>query len=677
MINHLLSQRYEVLEKTSEGTVFTVYKARDKAANRVVSLKTTLPGYAADAPFMAGLRLGIAAAVKLSHPSIAATYEDGTDEDAYYVTGEFVRGINLKERIKRIAPFTLSVAVDIACAVTEALQSAHGLGQVHGDLCPQNIIISPEGAVKVTDFGVMQGVARSAAAQRDTLLRAAPYHAPELSIASPGSVPGDIYALGAVLFEMLTGTTLYAGDDPEAIADLHAFAPIPTPRAINPGVPRSIEGIVVKCLQKRPEQRYTSASELLNDLKSVRDALRFGKPLSWSPIDLDKAGTTATAPRAAASAAITSAVSVPAARPLEPVAEAAASSQAMPMPVSNRLRARDERVSISLKIAIGVVSSIILACLIGIAAIYGEKWVEPNVVTIPQFVGKPIEVVRVDAKKLNVKLREHDEFSDKPRNIVFRSDQPQGVQLHEGHTVNVWYSKGSTYVDVPRVTGITRDDAEKRLKEAGLTSGKITPEYSLTVPQNVVISQNVSYKKRVLHDTAVDLVFSDGPKPDYASDQTADPSNPNVDPNKAADAALNGANENANGSDSTVIPPDSGTAALPPDGAKTGTDANPATQPTATDLTERQFNRRISIPKDGKGERLVDVEFTDATTETKGVISETHPEGDKIHVRFSYKGKSIRLRMYYTFGEPGTNNLRQLCFDKTFDPEATKGERIR
>ncbi len=674
MINHLLSQRYEVLEKTSEGTVFTVYKARDKAGNRVVSLKTTLPGYTADAPFMAGLRLGIASATKLSQPSIAATYEDGTDEGVYYVTGEFVRGINLKERIKRIAPFTLSVAVDIACAVTEALQSAHGLGQVHGDVCPQNIIISPEGTVKVTDFGVMQGVARSAAAQRDTLLRAAPYHAPELSIASPGSVPGDLYALGAVFFEMLTGTTLYAGDDPEAIADLHAFAPIPTPRAINPGVPRSIEGIIVKCLQKRPEQRYASAAELLNDLKSVRDALRFGKPLSWSPIDLDKAGTTATAPRTAAT---TTTASAPAIRPLEPVAEAAASSQAMPMPANNRLRAQDERVSLSLKIAIGGVSVIILACLIGIAAIYGEKWVEPNVVTIPQFVGKPIDVVRADAKKLNVKLREHDEFSDKPRNIVFRSDQPQGVQLHEGHTVNVWYSKGSTYVDVPRVTGLTRDDAEKKLKEAGLTSGRITPEYSLTVPQNIVISQNVSYKKRVLHDTAVDLVFSDGPKPDYASDQTADTANPNVDPNKAADAALNGANENGTGSEATAIPPDSGTAALPTEGAGTGTDTTAAAQPPAVDLTEHQFNRRISIPKDGKGTRLVDVEFTDATTETKGVISETHPEGDKIRVKFSYKGRSIRLRIYYTFGEPGAQNPRQLCFDKTFDPEATKGERIR
>ena len=120
----------------------------------------------------------------------------------------------------------------------------------------------------------------------------------------PGTPSGDIYALGAVLYEMLTGTPLYSGDTLDAVADLHAFAPIPLPRVLNPGVPRSVEGIIVKCLQKRPDARYPSATDLLTDLKAVRDALRFGKPLSWSPVDVDKLANDVPARPVAASTAV-------------------------------------------------------------------------------------------------------------------------------------------------------------------------------------------------------------------------------------------------------------------------------------------------------------------------------------------------------------------------------------
>src|SRR5262249_53768078 len=153
-------------------------------------------------------------------------YEYGEENGAPYAVVDYVRGINLKERIRRIAPFTLSVAVDFAVAIGEALHYAHTVGQTHGDLRPQNVVISPEGTLKVTDFGLQAAIARSPQAQQEILLRAAPYHAPELSTKQPGTVAGDLYALGAILYEMLTGTPLYAGDSIEAIADQHAFSPI-------------------------------------------------------------------------------------------------------------------------------------------------------------------------------------------------------------------------------------------------------------------------------------------------------------------------------------------------------------------------------------------------------------------------------------------------------------------
>ena len=297
MINQWVNQRYEVVEKAGEGPLFTVYKAREKGTNRIVALKAVHPNYAAEGEFFGALKAGLEATANLSHPNITIFQEFSTTEDGQpFAVVEFVRGINLKERVRRIAPFTLSVAVDYACAVTEALHYAHAVGQVHGDLRPQNVIISPEGAVKVTDFGVQQAIAVSPQAQQAVLRTAAPYHAPELSMKLPGSVSGDIYALGAILYEMLTGTPVYSADSPEGLADLHAFAAIPSPRVINPGVPRAVEGIILKCLQKKPEQRYRVVAELLNDLKAVRDALRFGKSLSWTPLEIPVAPVAPAAP---------------------------------------------------------------------------------------------------------------------------------------------------------------------------------------------------------------------------------------------------------------------------------------------------------------------------------------------------------------------------------------------
>jgi hypothetical protein len=641
VINHVVDQRYEALEKVGDSALFAVYKARDRVNNRVVALKTVSQPYASDAAFVEALRAGLEISANLNHPNITHFYEFGEADGVPYAIVEFVRGINLKERIRRIAPFTLSVAVDFACAIGEALHLAHTAGQAHGDLRPQNIIISPEGALKVTDFGVQRAIARSAQAQQQTLLRSALYHAPELSTTQPGTVAGDIYALGAILYEMLTGSPVYAADSPEALADLHAFAAIPSPRVVNPGVPRSVEGIILKCLQKRPEQRYRSAVDLLNDLKAVRDALRFGKPLSWSPMDGETPAPAAPPPAAVASPP---AAKPPALRTLEPVADVAASSSPIIMPANNRLRAQDERVSGYIKGAIALVTAIIFCCLIGLYAIYLAHWVEPKPVPVPQLVGKSIEDVRRIAAEKKVRLIEHAEYNNKPRGVVYQTDQPGGTPIHQNHPVNVWYSRGPEYVNVPNVAHLPREEAEQKLQAAGLKVGQITPEYSDKVPANSVISQDVTFKKRVFHDTAVDLVVSDGPKPDYAPGDTGDTSNPpSVAPNPGND---NGAPAN---------PPDTN----PPG----NTDA---TGGAAADETLHHFDRSITIGKDGKGNRRVRVEYRDAQGMHPALIDEYHNEGDKIKLTFDYYGKNITLSIYYD---------DQLVKETTFDPQSSTGKK--
>ncbi len=625
MINQWVNQRYEVVEKVGESLLFTVYKAREKGTNRVVALKAVNADFAADAAYVAALKSGAEATAHLNHPNITAFQEAGSSEDGQpYLVVEFVRGINLKERIRRIAPFTLSVAVDYACAVTEALHYAHTVGQVHGDLRPQNIIISPEGAVKVTDFGVQRAIAVSPQAQQAVLRSSATYHAPELSLTLPGSVGGDIYALGAVLYEMLTGTPLYSADSPEGLADQHAFSAIPSPRVINPGVPRAVEGIILKCLQKRPEQRYRTVADLLNDLKAVRDALRFGKSLSWTPIDAPAAPTPADViplpaarPKSAAAAP---------AQPLEPVASVAASSQAVAMPSRNRLRAQDERVSLYIKIALGTVTAVIVLCLIGLYAVYLSNWALPKPVAVPSLIGKSIDEVRQLAAEKKIRLIVHAEYDDKPRDIIYRTDLEAGEPIRANRAVNVWYSKGPEYVDVPNLVGMSREDAERKLTAVGLKVGKIAPQYDSKITINGVISQDVTYKKRVFHDTPVDLVISDGPKPE--ENIPTDPS-----------------------------PPDSGTSGAEP------TPSTNTTETNAEDTQSHTYDRGITLVKDGVGSRRVRVEYKDAQGDHPPVVDEMHNEGDVIPVKFDYFGKTITLRIYYD-----DKLVKQL----TFDPQATK-----
>ncbi len=646
MINHLVQQRYEVVEKVGEGPLFVVYKARDRVSNQVVALKMLQPQHAEDTALVRGLIDSLRATGELDHPNIARYRDFGQDGSSPFIVSEFVRGINLKERIRRIAPFTLSVAIDFACGIAEALNYAHKIGQTHGDVRPHNVIISPEGALKVTDFGVQRAIALSPTAQVEMLSRSAPYHAPELSTTSPGTASGDIYALGAILYEMLTGTPLYAGESPEAIAEQHARAQIPSPRTISPGVPRSVEGIVMKCLQKRPEQRYATAADLLQDLKAVRDALRFGKSLSWSPMDGVEAyvppspvAEPAPAPPAPRTYPVPSRGSSLVAVPDAPVAEAA-----IPMSnQANRLRSEGERVSFVIRALLVFVLCVILLCIFGFMYIVATKWVVPQAEMLPQMEGKQIDEVRKIADKLHLRPLEHSDYMDLPRGTVYRTDPKAGSQTRPNHIINIWYSSGPKFVDVPNVVGMTKEDAEQKLTDTGLTVGSIMLRNSDTVPANSVIEQNVSFKKRVQHGQPVDLVISDGPKLDGGGDTSPPDSNttpPNTD-GTTPDTSTNGT-------------------------GNTQTGQNPA--PNPDDETQSTFDRNITIPFDHLGQRDVEISYSDSHVTDAPVISEPHNEGDHIQVRFLYYGKTITLTVKYD---------NKTVWHKTFDPQATRNQTVR
>lgn len=478
MISRVLAGRYELLEKLGEGSLFAAYRARDHETSALVTVKLLLPAFADDTALVNALRQCFSTTSPLNHPRIARILQVTEHEGQFVLVTEFVRGINLKERIRRVAPFTLSVAVDIALAVAEGLENAHRAGIVHGDLRPHNIIVSQEGLIKLTDFGLLPAFQASPMAQTAWLTRAAPYLPPEVSEGWQISPSADIYALGVILFEMITGGVPFPADTPVAVALRHAKDPPPSPRAINPGVPRAVEGIVLKAMQKLPEQRYPDLTSMLQDLRAVHDALRFGKPLSWSPLERAPVNATSTG-RSEPS------------RPAE---------------------SEDAELRI-LKYLARVLA--VLAGLVVIAVAVVGFWVTrpAKEVPVPDLQGKPLAEARRLAQEagLNLVVRQ-EEYNEKfPEGTVYLVQPEPGTSVKVGGAVQVWVSKGARLVEVPNVLGLREDEARQRLVQAGLQVGKVEEKQDANVPAGVVLSQSPAPKLRVERDAPVNLVISSGP----------------------------------------------------------------------------------------------------------------------------------------------------------------------
>ncbi|MCX8053429.1 MAG: protein kinase, partial [Armatimonadetes bacterium] len=277
MIGQIVNYRYEVLEKIGDGELFSVYRSRDKVLNRLVALKVLRKDLNEEREFAAAIENSYRDAAGLLHPSIARVFDADSSMGDCIVACEFVRGINVKDRVRRAGPMAVPLALDIVIPVLEALEYAHTNHFVHGDIRPQDIIVSPDGEVKLTDFGLATALISFPAIAERFRMRSIHYQAPEVAEGNPPSVASDIYSVGVVLYEMLTNTLPFDGSSAVSIA-LKKVKELPVPpRSINAAVPKSLNDIVMKAIDASPKERYASASEMLADLRVVRDGLRVGQ----------------------------------------------------------------------------------------------------------------------------------------------------------------------------------------------------------------------------------------------------------------------------------------------------------------------------------------------------------------------------------------------------------------
>lgn len=524
--------RYEILENAAgpETTPYQFAKARDREEGRVVVLQMVpSPVFGRDARARQEFQAAVREAQTLDHPGILRVFGQGVAEGGdLYVVRELLRGITLQERIRRIAPFTLAVAADIAQAVAEALVAAHRDGVAHGDLRPAHVLLSPEGQIKTADFAYGAAVAARADAPGRTA-----YLAPELT-GGASSQAGDLYALGAVLYEMLTGVPPLAGT-----------TRVSSPRDVNPGVPPALDGLVRKALAADPSARYRSASALLADLQAIRDALRTGKSLAWSP-QAEKPGdrggepkaekkaekraprppageATLVAPRAEAAgsvpvgAAPAGAISA-AALDLEEERRQEEHSMRAKEPVKEPVQERREREpSSALGRLTAAVIVIAVLSIIGLSLYFVKDFAAvPDDVQVPNLIGKTFDDAKRTAGQQHFTLVESQasDYSDSmPENQIYRQDPPAGRTIKAEKEVTVYRSLGPRLLTIPPLVGTTQDYAARALQNASLPQGDIAQEYSERVAAGIVTRQSPEAGSKVARNTAVNFTVSRGKQP--------------------------------------------------------------------------------------------------------------------------------------------------------------------
>lgn len=277
VIGNKLGGRYEILDRIGGGGMAVVYKAIDILLNRVIAVKVLRPQYAIDDDFVYRFRREAQAAASLSHPNVVSIYDVGVEGDVHYIIMEYVEGSTLKEYITSNGPLSLEEAIEFTRQIAEALDHAHHNQIIHRDIKPHNILMGSNRRVKVTDFGIARAVTSSTITHTGSVLGSVHYFSPEQARGGLTGEKSDIYSLGIVLYEMLTGKLPFSGDSPISVALKHLQESYTEPRELNSEIPQSVENVILRSLAKDPLQRYASARELIKDLDTCLDRARMSE----------------------------------------------------------------------------------------------------------------------------------------------------------------------------------------------------------------------------------------------------------------------------------------------------------------------------------------------------------------------------------------------------------------
>jgi serine/threonine protein kinase len=464
LIGKILGNRYRLIEEIGEGGMALVYKAECSLLCRTVAIKILRPQYANDAEFVERFRREARSAASLSHPNVVNIYDVGQEDGMDYIVMEYIPGENLKNIIKKEAPFSIRKALDYTRQIAEALNHAHQRNIIHRDIKPHNILVTPDGQLKVTDFGIARAISASSFTQAGIVVGSVQYSSPEQVKGGLVGPQSDLYSLGCVFYELLTGMVPFSGDTSISIAMQHLHEKKTPVKELRLDVPATVEHILDKAMAKEPAERYPSAAALLRDLTNAQTKLTLE---------------------------------------IEP-------EEDLPTQILNIPNAKDQAGK-GYKWFPGAL--IVLAVtLVTMGAAFLYFFLKPPLpeVVVPNLIGKDLTEARELLKQQNLKVKVINQLynSDYPINKIISQTPPAGQRKKVETEIEVIVSKGPTLVKVPNLNGKNKVEAELALEEVGLKLGEIVKDYQENAAEGTVIKQMPEANTQIEKGASVSITIN-------------------------------------------------------------------------------------------------------------------------------------------------------------------------
>ena len=503
MTGRVFNNRYQITERIGIGGMAEVYRAQDNVLGRLVAVKVMLPQYAADPNFTQRFRQEAAAAANLQSPYIVNVYDWGQDDGTYYIVMEFVRGSDLKTAIVQRGAINQRKVAEIGSQVCQALSVAHNQDIIHRDIKPQNIMVQPDGNVKVMDFGIARAK-NSVMTQTSSVLGTAHYISPEQAQGKDLTAASDIYSLGIVLYEATTGQLPFDGPDAVSVA-LKQVNDLPVPpREINPDIDPGLEAIIMKAMAKNPAERFATA----NDMRLVLNDYLAGRPVAlgngFTSAETVVMGGIAGAGMGAALADGTQVMPGGAVKPVTT------------NPTSYRTGGsgfNDDKKRNTKRTALIVAAVVVALAVVGVV-VFSLLNASQSGSPVPSVVGKTqdeaTQILQDAGFEVGTISSAYDESV--ATGLVISQDPPADSKRPEGTKVNLVFSQGTKMVSVPDLTNMTSDQAREELQKYGLIPSAGTAEYSDTVEKDHVARQSPAVGESVAEGTTVEYYLSLGPE---------------------------------------------------------------------------------------------------------------------------------------------------------------------
>lgn len=486
----VLGNRYEIIEKVGNGGMATVYKAEDKVLKRNVAVKILRDEFTTDEEFIKRFEIEAQSAARLVHPNIVSIFDVGVEENLYYIVMELIQGKTLKEIIiEERGPLPWKWSVNVAIQIASALEMAHKNNIIHRDIKPHNIIITEDGIAKVTDFGIAKAVSNSTITAFGTTIGSVHYFSPEHARGGFTDAKSDLYSLGVVMYEMVTGKVPFDADTPVSVALKHMQEDPEEPIELNPNLPGAVNKIIMKALKKDTTLRYQTASEMLSDLRRALknpdgefvDDREYDETAKTQKINTDLYGN------------------------IEEDSKA-----------KNKKGKKEGRFKKFIKEhkALSIVIGLVLLFALSLGGTLAFlNLTNPPEVELPNLVGMSKEEAQKEAEnlKLKIEIKEEEFNKEVPEGFIISQD-PKYIEKYnvkEGSTITVVVSKGQEKTKVPNVKGKSQEEALQLLEAANLKT-EIIEETSKTVKEGYVISQETEPDEEVFAGDTVKIHISKG-----------------------------------------------------------------------------------------------------------------------------------------------------------------------